>query len=246
MRTLIFILTIVSFTLSACKSTPYIQKKEYLLTTAHPIPVKSPLRSTIGVNNTVTSSLYQNNEFLYQLKGGKLTHDFYNAFATSPTQIITTATTTWMMQSNMFTNVLSLDLGLNSDYTLKSKLITLAANYSNANLPRADIQIEYILLNKKGAILLDKRYSAREPLLKKTTESLVEAWSGGFSTILNALSKDINDLTKEKKNFLVQSEQQPTALSDTINTDQKIETTLEAHSFKHETRQKFMRLEESL
>lgn len=209
MRILILIITALSFTLSACKSTPYIQKKEYVLTTKNTTVTDTPLSSTLGITNTVTSNLYQNNEFLYRLKGGKLKHDYYNGFATSPTQIIATNTAAWMSQSKLFSNVLSSDLGLKTDYTLKSKLIALVANYSNARLPRADIQIEYILLDSKNNILLDKRYAAREPLLLKTTASLVEAWNNGFSIILSDLSNDITDLTRTKKNFVVKTPENP-------------------------------------
>lgn len=181
-------LLLISLCLTACVSSTYLAKQQYMLQAKHPlVKAAQPVNASLTIEPTLASPPYNNVQFIYRLKNSAYLTDYYNIFMTEPSTQITAALTNFLQESNVFKNVTSADMTLPADYTLKTQLTKLYADYTQDTRPKAVMEIQFILL-KDNHIVFHTLLSAYAPLAHKSTTALIHAWNKDLTIISTKFS----------------------------------------------------------
>ena len=194
--------------LSACVSSTYLAKQQYILQTPQAQRSSSQINANINVMPMLAAQPYDDVQFVYRLKGSRYLSDYYNIFMTPPANQLSDIVTNYLRQSQLFNNTNNASLIIPGDYQLKTQLLALYADYSNDKAPSAVMSIQFIIL-KGNRVIFHHTLTARTRLAKKSTPALVDAWNHDVAVIMSQITQRMADQLGQAGQWHKQMPQQP-------------------------------------
>jgi cholesterol transport system auxiliary component len=137
------------------------------------------------------------NEFIYRMSDVNFKSDFYNQFFRPPSSLLTEATTRYLGDSGLFSDVVTSTSQSDANYYLESNVVKLYGDYRAA--PKAVMEIQFFLLQyvfndtegDTSKIVFSKTYSAEVPIASASAGELMRGWNTALSDILGSLLADL-------------------------------------------------------
>ncbi len=197
------VLLFVSMLLAGCFNFagPSAPQKKYLFDVHYPKATKKQLTSdTLEVESAGALQQFSSREFVYRISNTQYITDYYHIFMISAARQITDITAKYLQGKGIFKQIsTSKILTDNPDYTLRTKIMALYADYRNSSHPLAVVKIRYALIDNlktKHPVLIDKTFSAKIPLQTKSTDALVKAWDQGLQNIMRIFSRHLYSIMR--------------------------------------------------
>lgn len=197
----IFLLLFLSCSLCGCiniklPSNDFVQKR-YSLTIA--LPKQNAIKPNSGnleVYYPKIDPKFSGQSFVYKLNNYNYITDAYNIFLDLPTNEIQQITINYLQKVGKFKYVAAEVYPAKTNFFLKIFINKLYADYTNRNIPKGVIAINFTLfdIQNKNQILLSKNYQSLVNLKEKSSIALVNAWSVGLNQILQHLNSDLSKL----------------------------------------------------
>ena len=191
----IICLTIVCFLCAGCLNVQYPHRKQYLFHVTPSRKLRStPLNKILKIDHITIAQQFSGVNFVYKKSNILYLTDYYHIFFIPPSEQIEQIVSRYINESNLFKYVAGEGEFGYVDYTLKTKILALDADYTNAQHPKAVIAIRFALFISKPTqtgILLNKVFKAAVPLKHKDSKTLVKAWNVGLKSILVRLTRQL-------------------------------------------------------
>lgn len=185
---------------------PYLDQQKYSLNV---IPPKSATTKSNAGNLEIfypkVAEKYSGQNFVYKLNSYNYITDAYNIFFDLPGDQIQQIIINYLGATGQFKYVAAEIYPAKAHYALKTYINKLYADYTNRNIPKASIEIRFVLfdIQNNNNILLDKTFQENFPLKEKSSKALINAWNRGLKQILNQLNINFQKLSLEIKPSVV-------------------------------------------
>ncbi|XPV75280.1 MAG: ABC-type transport auxiliary lipoprotein family protein [Desulfovibrio sp.] len=181
------------------KKTGY-EKRFYVLDVAAPevVDVQTREKATsdiLTVRRVQVSPQYDHRDLIYKRAGGHIESDFYNAFFSLPSAMITQQLHSYLDKTHLYKEVITTDSLVESSIILETNIAALY--WDVTGVPKAVVEFEFFLLDDRTAekIILTHKVVTRVPAPRKDPDALIAAMS-------KALGKGFGELTEKLRNHL--------------------------------------------
>jgi uncharacterized lipoprotein YmbA len=189
------LLALIAFALLACAPTrPPIDTANWLLAperTGSPRKMQSPLWLKIGTFSVATP--FDTKSMVYRLGDQRYEKDFYNAYISSPSNMLSNATRQWLDQSGIFRITVAQGTSFFPFYTLQATVDELYGDYRGK--PEAVVSVQFFLTvtnpNIPTPLITAKRYTQRVALANNQPQTLVLGQQQALAAILQQLEADL-------------------------------------------------------
>ena len=189
------LLALIAFSLLACAPTrPAIETANWLVAperTGPPRTMQSPLWLKMGSFSVATP--FDTKSLVYRLGDQRYEKDFYNAYISSPSNMLSNATRQWLDQSGIFRITVAQGTSFFPFYTLQATIDELYGDYRNK--PEAVVSVQFFLTvtnpNIPTPLITAKRYTQRVALANNLPQTLVLGQQQALATILQQLEADL-------------------------------------------------------
>lgn len=157
-------------------------------------PSTGTVKGVLAVSDMRVSQRYEGQSFVYRLSETSYESDFYNQFLIAPAALITEDVRKALAQSQVFEHVISASTDLEATYRLQGVVNSLYGDFSNANAPRAVIEMQFFLTRKTPTgekIIMAKRYRKSVPVSARSPDALVKGWDTVLEDILSSFCADL-------------------------------------------------------
>ena len=163
-------------------------------------PSTRTVKGVLAVSDMRVSRRYEGQSFVYRLSETSYEADFYNQFLIAPTALITEEVRKAVAHARVFEHVISSSTDLESTYKLQGVVNSLYGDFTDANAPRAVIEMQFFLTKKTPAgeeIVMAKRYMKSVPVSARSPDALVKGWDTALEDILSSFSADLKSANLE-------------------------------------------------
>ena len=189
------LLALIAFSLLACAPTrPAIETANWLVAperTGPPRTMQSPLWLKMGSFSVATP--FDTKSLVYRLGDQRYEKDFYNAYISSPSNMLSNATRQWLDQSGIFRITVAQGTSFFPFYTLQATIDELYGDYRNK--PEAVVSVQFFLTvtnpNIPTPLITAKRYTQRVALANNLPQTLVLGQQRALAEILQQLEADL-------------------------------------------------------
>jgi len=189
------LLAVIAFTLLACAPTrPPIDTANWLLAperTGAPRTMQSPLWLKMGSFSVTTP--FDTKSLVYRLGDQRYEKDFYNAYISTPSNMLSNATRQWLDQSGIFRITVAQGTSFFPFYTLQATIDELYGDYRGK--PEAVVSVQFFLTvtnpNIPTPLITAKRYTQRVALANNLPQTLVLGQQQALAAILQQLEADL-------------------------------------------------------
>lgn len=151
---------------------------------------------SVVVEHALAVAPFDRLDFLYRVQSDRYLADYYHGFLVEPTEQLDVILGEALQNCS--------DSGtLVTQPRLQIKLVELYADYRDRHHPQGVIAIRFLLTQSsagKSTVLLDQLYRSNIPLVKKDTDSLLQAWNEGLRIILRGGLKALSGKLRYGKN----------------------------------------------
>ncbi len=191
----ITLLTVIAFTLLACTPTrPPIESAHWLVAperAGSPRKMQSPLWLKMGSFSVTTP--FDSKSLVYRLGDQRYERDFYNAYISTPSNMVSNATRQWLDQSGIFRLAVAQGTSFFPFYTLQATIEELYGDYRGK--PEAVVSVQFFLTvtnpNIATPLITAKRYTQRVALANNLPQTLVLGQQQALAAILQQLEADL-------------------------------------------------------
>jgi uncharacterized lipoprotein YmbA len=189
------LLALIAFSLLACAPTrPAIETANWLVAperTGPPRTMQSPLWLKMG--SFSVAAPFDTKSLVYRLGDQRYEKDFYNAYISSPSNMLSNATRQWLDQSGIFRITVAQGASFFPFYTLQATIDELYGDYRNK--PEAVVSVQFFLTvtnpNIPTPLITAKRYTQRVALENNLPQTLVLGQQQALAAILQQLEADL-------------------------------------------------------
>ena len=182
-------------TVCGCVQSATTERKYYVLDTVREGgPARIHTGSTLRLRRFNVDEAFATRQLVYRVDEFRYEPDYYHQFLVLPGVMITEEARDWLANSGLFGRVTSVGSRLESTYLLEGNVIALYADFTKGSAPAAIMTIRFFLLvgpDANETVPLAQTYRAESPILAKTAEAVVEAFSKDLSEILTRLEADL-------------------------------------------------------
>ncbi len=157
-------------------------------------PSTGTIKGVLAVSDMRISQRYEGQSFVYRLSETGYESDFYNQFLIAPAALITEDVRKALAQSQVFEHVISASTDLEPTYRLQGMVNSLYGDFTDANAPRAVIEMQFFLTKKTPTgeeLVMAKRYVKSVPVNARSPDALVKGWDTALEDILSSFSADL-------------------------------------------------------
>jgi uncharacterized lipoprotein YmbA len=189
------LLTVIAFTLLACAPTrPAIETANWLVAPERaesPRKMQSPLWLKMGTFSVAAP--FDTKSLVYRLGDQRYEKDFYNAYISTPSNMLSNATRQWLDQSGIFRITVAQGTSFFPFYTLQATIDELYGDYRGK--PEAVVSVQFFLTvtnpNISTPLITAKRYTQRVALANNLPQTLVLGQQQALAAILQQLEADL-------------------------------------------------------
>jgi uncharacterized lipoprotein YmbA len=189
------LLILLGFSLLACAPTrPAIETANWLVAperSGPPRAMQSPLWLKMGAFSVAAP--FDTKSLVYRLGDQRYEKDFYNAYISLPTNMLSNATRQWLDQSGIFRITVAQGTSFFPFYTLQATIDELYGDYRSN--PEAVVSVQFFLTvtnpNIPTPLITAKRYTQRVALANNLPQTLVLGQQQAFAAILQQLEADL-------------------------------------------------------
>lgn len=138
-------------------------------------PLKSRTNYWLKIGPVSVASPYDGKSLVYRISDQRYEKDFYNIYASIPSEMIGNAEREWINKSNIFAAAVGQSNTLFPYYSLQATVNEFYGDYRTK--PEAVVSIEFMLVvanaGKSNSLIGVNRYTQRIPLKDNTPQSLI-------------------------------------------------------------------------
>jgi cholesterol transport system auxiliary component len=152
------------------------------------------VKGVLAVSDMRVSRRYESQSFVYRLSETSYESDFYNQFLIAPAALITEEVRKALAQAQVFEHVIGSSTDWEPTYRLQGVVNSLYGDFTDAQAPRAIIEMQFFLTKKTPAgeeIVTAKRYIKSVPVSARSPDALVKGWNTALEDILNSFIADL-------------------------------------------------------
>jgi cholesterol transport system auxiliary component len=157
-------------------------------------PSDRTVKGVLAVSDMRVSRRYEGQSFVYRVSDTRYESDFYNQFLIAPAALVTEEVRRALAQSQVFEDVIGSSTDLESAYKLQGVVNSLYGDFTDANAPRAVMEMQFFLTKKTPtgeAIVLVKRYMKSAAVSARSPDALVKGWDTALQDILSSFIGDL-------------------------------------------------------
>jgi cholesterol transport system auxiliary component len=180
--------------LAGCIGGPAPERASYLPPAARSAPARTDTRPVaIKVRPFRATALFEAREFVYRMPGDRLVTDFYNGFAASPPELMTSATARWLKASKLVAAVIEPGVALDAPFSLEGEVIEMSADLRDEQQTAALVDVQFYLVRVAGGreLLLDRRYTERVAVADRSAAAIAKGCDAAMVRVLQRLEQDL-------------------------------------------------------
>ena len=174
---------------------PYPDRKRYAITIETPNKASvTPREGVLKVRRLRISPPFDDLGFSYKVSQNEFSTDYYNAFLTSPAELLTAELIDHLSTNGAFQSVVLAGSSADSQVVLEGDITGLYGDYTDAGSPYAVIEARFFLLDMRDdpvRVLSQNTYSQRVACAGGDAPALVAAWSRAYAAMLADLNTDM-------------------------------------------------------
>jgi uncharacterized lipoprotein YmbA len=196
----ILLLALAAVFLSACApSRPSLEPHQWLINPQRSAEARTPNSEYwLKVSAISIATPFDGKSLVYRIGEQRYEKDFYNIYISSPSEMLTNATTQWINDSQVFKVTVGQSNTFFPYYTLQATVNEFYGDYRNQ--AEAVISIQYYLtvisVGKTSPLIMAPKYSKRIPLKDNRPETLVAGLNRGLAEILAQFEQDLYQNSK--------------------------------------------------
>jgi ABC-type uncharacterized transport system auxiliary subunit len=187
----------LGFAVASCGalSKPY-PEKSFFAIDAGPTPAATQAlrEGALRVRRLRVAKPYDGLTFVYKTGGSEFRTDYYHGFIAAPEVLLTSETIRWLSAAGPFASVVDGASSAPNRYVLDGNVTALCGDMTDAQAPKAVLEVRFFLLDESGAeaaVKFQKAYAATVPAAGARPDDLVDAWGKAMGQILTALAADL-------------------------------------------------------
>lgn len=153
----------------------------------------TPAAGVLRVERVYVDPRYERSGFVWRGPDGTWDTDFYNEFFVPPGEMLRTLAIDWLDRAGVAEAVVR-DPAPSARWRLRLEVEALYGDRRDAAAAEAVLGLKARLLevaDGRPALVLDRRYEAREPAAGPEPTQLVDAWNRALARVLGALAADL-------------------------------------------------------
>ena len=157
---------------------------------------RTPGTYVISVKRVRVSPLFDGLDLLYRTGDHRLERDPYASFAAPPGDLLTGAVRGYLRIAAFARDVVEPGAGLRADLTVEVYAEEISGDLRRADDAAAVLQLRFLVMPggaepTRGPPLLEKEYSSRTRVARRTAEAIATAWNEGLSEIMSEFVADV-------------------------------------------------------
>lgn len=181
---------------------PAVEKRYFTVEAQRPSQNRTgPVDGVLKVRRLRVSPSYSGKGLVYKVSKNAFESDFYNAYFTPPSDMLTQEVMDWLAKSGVFTHVVDPSSLIQSHLTLEGVVNAIYGDYA-ATPATAVLKMQFFLIdeaNPDRAIVFAKDYNREEALYTDKPSELVQAQSENLASILEELEGDLREAVAKRE-----------------------------------------------
>lgn len=181
--------------LTGCLSRPALVRQNYALSSPQPVNSAAPkTQSVLAIRTVEISPIYDYRSFVYRTGANAYELDPYAGFLTTPSRTLAVPVRDYLRNSGVFKAVADPGSQLGADTYLEVHAAEMYGDFRSTNQPTAVLSMRLLFFDsgKPGQPYLQKDYSRRIPIHRKSAAALVAGWNQALSEIMTDVTSDLN------------------------------------------------------
>jgi hypothetical protein len=156
----------------------------------------------VSVRRVEVSPQFAGREFLYRTGEHRLERDPYASFAAAPADMLTAAVRGYLRNASFALDVVEPGGEPPADLVVEVYATELSGDLRQTEDAAAVLTLRFLVLaprgeRRRGRPLLEKEYSSRTRIAKRTADAIATGWNEGLSTVMKEFLRDIEVVLAE-------------------------------------------------
>jgi hypothetical protein len=175
-----------------------------------PVVAEAPRSAGAGVvsvGRVTVDPPFDGRPLVYRTGEHRLERDPYASFAASPADLLTTAVRAYLRRSALARDVVEPGGAPRADLLVEVRVAELSGDLRRADDAAAVLRLHFVVVAGGGArqgapALLQKEYSSRTRVARRTADAIVTAWNEGLAVIMKDFVDDLTAALGQRPNVL--------------------------------------------